>query len=170
MISDDQMVALKKWLLKHRDKMKFVVSSVPFVGEVATNVDTWSGPAFKTQRDEIIDHIATARIAKLTFLVGDMHNSYHAKMTVTKEADTDSIVIHELMSSPINQTCKAKISDYIQKGVRKTASGRHYRTKIVNFYNAHSNAMLISVESPKVKYEIFRTKKTRSELFGTFRP
>ena len=165
MISNNQMSQFKKWLLKHKDQLKFVVSSVPFVGELTTKIDTWCAPAFSAQREEIIDYIVKNGIERLTFLTGDMHNSYHATMHVDGH-----VVIHELMSSPINQLDKASKDDYVWNVVKVTPSGYSYKSKISKFYNAHSNAMLIRVDGGKVSYEIFRTKKTRKEKTGTFKP
>lgn len=164
-IGDAQMAALKKWLISHKDKLKFIVSSVPFVMEVKGDDDKWGAPAFKEQRSEVIEHLVNNGIGRLVFLTGDMHSSYHAKMTID-----GALEVHELMSSPINQLQKTAIDQYQQPVVQETPAGHKYSSRILKFFSEHSNAMLINVNSGKVSYKIFRTKKTQIVKSGSFMP
>ena len=98
MICEDQLQRFEKWLTdeSHKDKLKFVVSSVPFVAEVRPikrkddseeshgAVDKWCGERFKKQRERIIEFIFTRNIRRLVFLCGDMHCCYHATMRIGK--------------------------------------------------------------------------------------
>jgi len=165
MISDEQMRAFTRWLTKHKDALKFVVSSVPFVGEISNDNDKWCAPAFESQRNEIIDHVVSTSSSSPTFLTGDMHNSYHATMTVDS-----TTVIHELMSSPINQLQKTGIGRYARNVQKTTGGGHAYTSKILKFYNDHSNAMIVGVDQGTISYEIFRTKKTKKVRSGEFTP
>lgn len=157
-IGDAQLAALKKWLVEHKDAQKFVVSSVPFVMEVLNDEDKWGAPAFLAQRNEVIDHIVEKDIGRLTFLTGDMHSSYHAKMTINGDK-----VINELMSSPINQLQKSSLDRYRQRVPQVTGAGNGYTSRIVKFFSEHSNAMLVDVDldEDEISYKIFRTKKSR---------
>lgn len=167
-ISKEQMTQLKKWLLKYSDVPKFIVSSVPFVAHVRRSDDKWSSEKFLHQRDQLIEFMVDKGIRKVVFLTGDMHNSYHATLDVVSERG--QLTIHELMSSPLNQLEKSSFDKYDPAHEGETASGVKY-TSIISrseFYNAHSNAMLISVKGGQVGWEIFRTKKSRVEKHGSF--
>jgi phosphodiesterase/alkaline phosphatase D-like protein len=168
LMGDDQLRAFKSWLSEHKNDVKFVVTSVPFVGEVRNSDDKWSAPAFKQQKDSIVDHIAANEIGKLIFLTGDMHNSYHGTMRIT--GLSSSLVVHELMSSPINQLHKTSFDRYISGQTRTTESGTKYKSVIKRseFYSDHSNAMVVAVDEGEVKWEIFRTKRSRKVKSGSF--
>jgi phosphodiesterase/alkaline phosphatase D-like protein len=164
-IGDSQMTAFKNWLLKYKDQLKFVVTSVPFIMGVKNDKDKWSAPAFEHQRDEVIDHLASNDIGKLVFLTGDMHASYHSKMAIN-----DKLEIHELMSSPINQLQKTGIDEFKRKSDGQTEKGNSYSGRIAKFYSNHSNAMMIGVNQNELSYQIFRTKKSKIVRSGSFTP
>ncbi len=164
-VANEQMAAFKKWLLKFRSELKFVISSVPFVMDVANDDDKWSAPAFEDQRHEIIDHLMNKQIGRLVFLTGDMHCSYHATMTIDGAQQ-----IHELMSSPINQLQKSEIDQFEQGVVHKTPGGHQYLGKINSFFGDHSNAMMVDVDQGAVAYEIFRTKRSKTVKNASFVP
>lgn len=165
MIGDSQMRALKLWLTKYATDPKFVVTSVPFVTDVKTD-DKWSAAAYRPQRDEIIDHLARHEIRGVTFLTGDMHNSYHATMDIGPAGE--ELRVHELMSSPINQIGKRTLDAYDQGNVHRTSTGTAYRSRIHRFYDQHSNAMTVTVEGRKVSWTIFRTKRRQKARSGAF--
>ncbi len=173
-IGDEQMEVLKEWLIKYSTDQKFIVSSVPFVGQVRGSKDKWCSNPYKHQREEIIDFIAKENIDRIVFLTGDMHNSYHPEMEI-KKSNGKKIVIHELMSSPINQLSKSSTSSYKMNYSSKTAEGTGYTSTIGqdSFYNKHSNIMAISLINDQnvsqITFEIFRTsKKKPPEITGTF--
>jgi phosphodiesterase/alkaline phosphatase D-like protein len=113
-IDKDQMVQLLQWMTDHRQDLKFVVTSVPFVAEInetaaeavptwnrrarhlpAANAperpanpanDKWNAARFRRQRDQIIDHVAAGNIERLVFLTGDMHCCYHATMRIGEQS------------------------------------------------------------------------------------
>ncbi|MEA3275271.1 MAG: alkaline phosphatase D family protein, partial [Pseudomonadota bacterium] len=108
----------------------------------------------------VLGHIFKHGIEKVTFLTGDMHNSYHAEMTLKKGDKT--IRINELMSSPLNQIQKTSPGRYRPERNKKSKGDKFsYSSAIKKFYNDHSNAMLVTVDGNKVDYEIFRTRKLR---------
>ena len=168
MIDHVQMGRFKSWLTRNKNSVKFVISSVPFVGHVINNKDKWCSPAFRAQREEIITHILDKEITGVIFLTGDMHNSYHATMDVVSE--NKQAIIHELMSSPINQTSKSSFGKYLTPKVRSAAKFT-YTSKINKgeFFNDHSNAMLLKVKGRSVSWEVFRARNgDRKEIVGTF--
>ncbi len=170
MIDDVQMGHLKRWLTRHRDAVKFVISSVPFVGHVENSNDKWCGDSFRSQREEIIEHILVKEISGVTFLTGDMHNSYHATMEVASEER--AITIHELMSSPINQMSKSSLGKYVTNSTVTSKNSLFKYTSKINqteFYNDHSNIVMVKVRNNKITYEIIRTKNgDRKELVGSY--
>lgn len=159
-ISPDQMRRFRNWLRNHANEKKFVVTSVPFVAQPRTSKDKWS--YFSEQRHEIIDYVFDHGIKRLVFLCGDQHNSHYATMRLTD--GSKSSTIHELMSSPVNQIQKSRYSDYVSPYNATTAKGTQYTVTIKrsDFYNAHSNAMAISVSGNQVRHRIFRTKSRNS--------
>ena len=157
-VSPQQMTRLKDWLKTNRDAVKFVATAVPFVGEARSGEDKWTGSSFRRQRDEVIDFLAAERIGKLVFLTGDMHCSYHATMTIPQAAGP--LVIHELMSSPINQVANG-IHSLRTSVVAKTEGGVDYSVNLKEseFYGAHSNVMNIQATSAgQVSWNVYRTK------------
>lgn len=167
-VGPTQEAALLAWAAANRDRLRFVVSSVPFVAEPRSDSsDKWCSGPFLPQRSRIVgelDRIGGA--GKIVFLVGDMHNSHHAQLDVSPSGT----VIHELMSSPLNQLDKSTLDRYVTPGpVHPIPGGRTYSTRITSLYAKHSNAMLVSVDpaAQAVRWEVFRTKQTaRRELTG----
>lgn len=172
MIGHQQLDRLLAWLSTHRDAVKFVVTSVPFVTEITNTDDKWSSPPYRPQRDRILEHIADEKIPGVVFLTGDMHNSHHAEMTLQRGPDT--LVLHELMSSPISQLGKQSRSRYLTDQAFSLSNGWAYSTRFAmsrgeeEFFTGHSNAVHVSVAGREVGYTVFRTKKSRDEMTGQF--
>jgi phosphodiesterase/alkaline phosphatase D-like protein len=167
-ISPTQMSRFQAWLKKYKDDVKFVVTSVPFVGEIRDpGKDKWCSGIFKKQREGILRFIIEQKVTGLTFLTGDMHNSYHATMDLTANDGSHSVTLHELMSSPLNQLGKTTFDAYVSDNETPfTADGFSYLTRLSSgeFYCEHSNAMVIGVNGRKVDYRMFRTKKPTQKL------
>ncbi len=170
MIDEKQQGRLFEWLIKHKNKVKFIVSSVPFVGVIKDdNDDKWCSKPYQDQRNEIISFIHENKIQRTCFLTGDMHNSYHAKLTVTD--NTRNTYIHELMSSPINQITPNTNLDsrYATKSSGKNhwqlPSGHQVVSRITrnSFYGNHSNITAVEVvDTQTIKYKVYRTSNQSS--------
>jgi phosphodiesterase/alkaline phosphatase D-like protein len=162
MIGVPQMNHFFEWLQTHRNAVKFVISSGPFVGEVRNSSDKWSGETFRAQREQIIDFIAEHDLPNIIFLTGDRHNSYHATMDITR-AEGNHVIVHELMSSPINQLSKRALHHYHPTLQSKTGRGTPYTCQIdvETYYATHSNMMWVQVTGNVVNFEIYRTKKEK---------
>jgi phosphodiesterase/alkaline phosphatase D-like protein len=176
MISQEQFRRLDGWLKKNRERQLFIVTSVPFVTHVRNEDDKWSSPSYRWQREKVLELIWKHETERICFLTGDMHNSYHATMTLTgnTEEGPKELVVHELMSSPVNQLGKNRIDRYDQ-GLEKPINQKlpfKYATKLLTgeFYTGHSNAMVVNVFKTKVSYEVHRTKKSKikAEMAGGF--
>jgi phosphodiesterase/alkaline phosphatase D-like protein len=157
-ISSQQMDRLKQWLVANREAVKFIATSVPFVGEPRTGDDKWNGSQFRAQRDELIGFIASERIGRVVFLTGDMHCSYHSTMTID-HAD-GPLVLHELMSSPLNQVGNG-IHGFRTSATGRTAAGVNYRVELKEdeFYGRHSNLVHVEVGAGGlVSWSVYRTK------------
>jgi alkaline phosphatase D len=154
MIDDDQMAALGCWLRKHQKAMKFVVSSVPFVGQLrerdaetspsADPQDKWCGEHFRAQRDEIIDLVHQSEVERLTFLVGDMHCTYHATLRVGRP--DRRFTIHELAAGPINQVQFTPRSAFHDPYHGRTGAGLPYSCVMRSFQGAAAAVLRIHVE------------------------
>ncbi len=92
MISADQIRALKRWLKDGSDRVKLVVTSVPFFPDSASGEgsDKWSG--FQTQREELLQHIEENQIRKVVFCSGDVHASLSVQLTSPSGLKITSIV------------------------------------------------------------------------------
>ncbi|NJO37095.1 MAG: hypothetical protein HC871_05045 [Rhizobiales bacterium] len=180
MIGDEQMQALKDWLTKDEDnRLRFVVSSVPFVAEVlresgdgraATDRsdDKWSGAPFRRQREEIIELIDAKRIEHVVFLVGDMHCAYHASMTIGQGRRWERLRIHELAGGPINQLQQGRRRQFVTAASHTTRQGKvPYDIRLHQFHSGANAVMHIEVDSvedahlgknvPEVRWRVIRT-------------
>lgn len=115
MISEAQEQDLKTWLQTHATKMKFIVTAIPFVGNIDGIIgpvisifaeDKWDSSQFEDQRNRIIQFIAENNIHRTTFLTGDLHCSYHAELKV--QTNNRTFVIHEIMGSSVKHSLHAK--------------------------------------------------------------
>ena len=163
-IDRDQMRALLKWLTEHRNALKFVVTSVPFVAEINISAaditydwydpgrnseqDKWTAPQFKDQREEIIEHIQCDKIEHLVFLTGDMHCCYHATMRIGKGATRyESTVVHELAGGPVNQLQLGRAADFARhRKARTSAHNIDYEVTLERFHGDVSAVMHVRVD------------------------
>lgn len=109
-ISDDQMAAIKAWLLDGRDRVKILASSVlifpdsskfnpdevlPSGQAAILNSDQWCG--FRTQQFELLDFIRNHHLRRVVFLSGDVHASFSAKLT---HREDPTFQVLSIVSSP----------------------------------------------------------------------
>jgi phosphodiesterase/alkaline phosphatase D-like protein len=162
-IDRDQMRALLSWLCKHKNALKFVVTSVPFVAELTvrpaeekldwydpsrnSEQDKWTAPAFRAQREEIIEHINRCGIEHLVFLTGDMHCCYHATMRIGKGATGyASTVVHELAGGPVNQLQLARATEFARHRKARTSGEVPYEVTLERFHGDVSAVMHVKVD------------------------
>lgn len=164
MIAPAQLAELLAWLKKHKDRIKFIVTSVPFVAEVKDpDKDKWCDKAYDEQRGSILAEIVNNDIGKVVFLTGDMHAALHATLEVHDPNTQKRRTVHELMSSPINQmTPDWPVTRQFDPAppMRKLQNGLHLTSRIdVNTYlGKHSNVMSIEAQQTgKVRFRVFRT-------------
>jgi phosphodiesterase/alkaline phosphatase D-like protein len=171
MIDPIQLSTFKRWLKTHKTQLKFVITSVPFVGEVKKpRKNKWCDPAFDVQRADIFGHILKEGIENTIFLTGDMHTTYQASLTFSNGAQRGEI--HELMYSPINQiTPETPLKKHYIPDHRTTIDGISIHSKIDagSYYGDHSHVMVIEVDGDKVNYQIYRTTRDDKGPAGTIR-
>jgi hypothetical protein len=181
MIGDSQLELLENWLLENPRALKFVVSGVPFVAQLRPGAasraavgeddreDKWSGAAFRSQRDRIIDFIHVHGTARVVFLVGDMHCTYHATMRVGRPAKRVSI--HEIAAGPISQvqfTERRRFHDHF-RGV--TAEGTPFTTILRSFHGATAAVMHLAVDpATAAGVEPASPLRLRWKVIATSRP
>ena len=96
-IGDLQMEELLEWLRDGSQRVKFVVTSVPFFPDTKKeNEDKWSG--YKQQRDQIIECIQNNNVQKVVFLSGDVHCSMAAELDIS-EPNGAPLKIYSIISS-----------------------------------------------------------------------
>lgn len=162
LLGKDQMQAFKDWLIQHKSELKFVVCAVPFVAEVTVSDDKWSGRPFRKQREHIMNFLLNEKIDNLIFLSGDMHHSYYAKLEIRQRNGGSKVLVHELMSSPINNRVRRDFSSQYDNG--KSHQSEDYDLDYIteiheqDIYASHSNVTLVRVNDTEVRYEIYRTR------------
>ncbi len=167
-ISPDQERDLYAWMRANPDAVKFVITPLPFVGDITKLAETfgeakWSSRRYRGQRERILDFIAENEIRGLVFLTGDMHASYHAEMKITRPDDR-VIMVHELMSSPVYHRWRPFWGTGLRNRVRKIKlpGGSRARGKIDRIYPL-SAAMKIDVDPARrtIGWTIHSLKKRR---------
>ena len=167
MLSDNQLEEFKGWLTDEPGRLKFVVSSVPFVAEVrrtsdegrthereksSSSLDKWSGEPFRKQREEIIDFIHEHEVRHVVFLVGDMHCCYHATMRVGHPRART--VLHELAGGPIYQLRTGHRSHFFSLHEGRTAGGCRFRSHLEQVHGGSSAVMKLQVQFDPYRFEI----------------
>lgn len=168
MISQGQMRALKAWLLAHKDAVKFVISAVPFVAEVLNSGDKWNGKTFLAQRGEILDFVAEHGIRGLVFLTDDMHSVYHA---VLRFSDPLAPLVHELMSSPLNQIQVSSKNYFQDPPPGRTTPDKKltYQGQVHEFFGEEPNVMAVEVQGREVRFRVHCTRRDKNKaLQGSF--
>lgn len=173
MLDEAQLALLLHWLDEHRDRIKFVVSSVPFLAELGDapglaeeRDDKWTGRFYRGQRDQILDFLHERGIGRLVFLVGDMHCTYH----VTTQLGTTGqrVLVHELAGGPIHQAQYAARGDFREEVLGRTSrGGAPLRTWLRAFSGSAAGVLRVSV-SPGRRPEIrWRVVPTSAPLHGS---
>ena len=87
-------------------------------------------------------------------------------------SDNRTTTIHELMSSPINQSSKSSLGKYVTHLTIKSSDESFKYSSNINrsdFYNEHSNIMMVKVRRNKITYEVIRTSNgDRKEMDGSY--
>lgn len=103
MINNEQMEALKEFLLNKKDRVKCVVTATPFLYDHPTSFDKFGGDLYIHQKKEIMEFIYDNDIEKSVFISGDIHYRYSGYATRKKTAfgGKKDIKIHEIITSPL---------------------------------------------------------------------
>ncbi len=169
MVGPTQLRRFRNWLLAHRDDLKLVVTPVPFVVDVLRprpGHDKWSGDPYRGQREALLDFIGSNAIRPPVFLTGDMHNSYHATMTLKR--GYRSLVLHELMASPLSQVSghRGSIGRFLMDRKVTLPNGWSYRTTFsrgaggqLHHYREASNVMHVQVDGDRVRFRVYPTRR-----------
>ncbi|WP_410498158.1 alkaline phosphatase D family protein [Chitinibacter sp. S2-10] len=86
MVKQAQMVALLAWLSDKPERVKMVVSSVPFMPDLTSDSDDKWG-AYLPERTQVLDHIRTKKIRKVCFVSGDVHCSFTSQLTSPDDSE-----------------------------------------------------------------------------------
>ena len=166
MISEAQREALFAWLLLHRERPKFIITSTPFLVETVGAAEKWCGPEFSRQRHQIIDFLGAEKLANVAFLSGDIHASCHAEMEI-QAVDGEFFRLHELCASPLNGTLQRSLRAFHHSAQRTTEEGTRYRVRLDKgsflgkpAWGGTSNSafMLVTVDGNQVTYDLHRSR------------
>jgi alkaline phosphatase D len=121
MIKSVQMIALLQWLSEGSDRVKMIVTSVPFIPDLRTDADDKWG-AYLAERSKILDHILANKIRRVAFVSGDVHCSFTSQITAP---DDPQFRVYSIISSSLFWPYPhMEKSDFIFKGELAT-SGKH---------------------------------------------
>ncbi|MFZ5605409.1 MAG: alkaline phosphatase D family protein [Pseudomonadota bacterium] len=121
MIKSVQMNALLQWLSEGSDRVKMIVTSVPFIPDLRTDADDKWG-AYLAERSKILDHILANKIRRVAFVSGDVHCSFTSQITAP---DDPQFRVYSIISSSLFWPYPhMEKSDFIFKGELAT-SGKH---------------------------------------------
>jgi alkaline phosphatase D len=123
MIKKGQMAALLAWLSDGSGRAKMVVSSVPFIPDLTSDADDKWG-AYLPERTQILDHILTNKIRKVSFVSGDVHCSFTAQLT--SPSDPDFKVFSIISSSFFWPYPHMEQSDFVLKGALTVSGSNQY--------------------------------------------
>lgn len=160
MISEEQMEALKNWMLEHKDAAKFIVTPVPFIAIKETFFsEYWSSETYLHQKEELLSFIKINNIGKLVFLTGQGNASLHSTLTI-KLPNNESIVLHELMCGALAhyEAAICNYDDFVwYQKQRKTDLEYEYNLKSGNGEKDPS-VMSISLEEGVLSYTAYSTR------------
>lgn len=162
-ISDQQMNALKAWLIDGSGRVKIMASSVPvFPGTKSSKGDKWSG--FPDQQSELLDFIWEHQIPRVVMLSGDVHSSLSAEL-VRRGDDSGFKIIGVTSSSyywpyPHNPRREFDLHGVIESN----RSSNVYQ--VVNVGDVHStdNFTRVTASLTRIKVDVYGRK---GEQLGT---
>lgn len=94
MVGQVQMRALKRWLRRATNRVKLIVTSVPFFPDSTRSgrSDKWSG--FPDQRKQLLEFIDRHQIHRVVFCSGDIHAAVSVELR-----STSGLIINSVVSS-----------------------------------------------------------------------
>ncbi|MDX1416423.1 MAG: alkaline phosphatase D family protein [Candidatus Promineifilaceae bacterium] len=156
-MSDEQLDALRSWLVDGSGLIKFVVTSVPFFPDPVSESDRkdkWSGSP--TQRGQVLDVIRDHDVPKVVFLGGDYHRSLTSE--VVSPGKPDFRVLSVVSSAFYWPYPHGKWIGYQTKGPLTAVSANEY--EMVNSSKAveTDNFTRITADPQQLRIEIFSRK------------
>jgi alkaline phosphatase D len=154
MINDSQMKALLDWLNDGSGRIKFVVTSVPFIPDTSNDSsDKWN--AFPDQRAQILEHIRAHAIQKVIFVSGDVHCSFVSELKV---GPGSNLKIHSIVSSSFFWPYPhSKQSDFLFDAVIQAGTG-NYACKRISEVHSDDNFARIDATPKTVKVQFYERK------------
>lgn len=161
MISEEQMTALKEWLVDDSSRVKFIASSVPFFPDSKQDGDDkWAG--FPTQRSEILEFIRQNKVKRVVFLSGDIHASMSADLVSPQEPDFKVIsVISSPFFWPYPQITRRA---FILSGSLPLETPIEYEVVNAGPVHGEDNFTRVEVDLNGLQVEVFSRK---GKLLGT---
>ena len=101
-ISIKQMDTFLKWLELKQDRMKIVVSPVPFILQPKGRIEKWGDPVFKDQYMQVMNKLIELEDEKVLFVTGDYHSAIHSTF-IAESNSGKTMKWHEFMAGPLNQ-------------------------------------------------------------------
>ena len=153
-ISPTQLDALLCWLADGSERVKVIVTAVPFWE--STSNDKWHG--FIAQRDRILEHIRTNHIRRVLVVSGDVHASMSSELLV---ADDSKFKIVSVVSSaffwPYFNPWRRS---FHLCGPLPSQSGRSYSVGNASEIHSADNFTLLRITPDCVRVKVFERKGT----------
>ncbi|MBE9030379.1 alkaline phosphatase family protein [filamentous cyanobacterium LEGE 11480] len=157
-LSEEQMQAVLDWLSDGADRVKFIVTTVPFFPDTKQGgEDRWSG--YKQQRDQIIDCIRRHQIQRVVFLAGDVHCSIAAELDISRD-DAAPLKIYSIISSafywPYPHTKSSQFQ--LTGSVASLTDANAYRLGKVSPVYSGDNFSRVRVSPQDIEVEVYARK------------
>jgi alkaline phosphatase D len=157
-INQDQMDALKSWLADGSGRVKLIATSVPFFPDLrGPGGDRWD--SFRTQRNEILDHIRANNVRRAVFVSGDVHSSMSAELV---RPDDPQFRIISVVSSPFFWPYPHSSKEDFQRTGNLTGAEGYQLGPGSEIYSTDSFAR-VTVDLEELRVEFFKRK---GELLG----
>ena len=151
-ISPTQLDALLCWLADGSDRVKVLVTAVPFWE--STSDDKWHG--FITQRDRILEHIRTNRIRRVLIVSGDVHASMSSELC--DAGDSKFKIVSVVSSAFFWPYFHPWEWSFHLHGQLQSQSGRIYSVDNASDIYSTDNFTLLRIKPDGVRVKVFNRK------------
>lgn len=157
MIKQTQMNALINWLSANPEKVKMIITSVPFFPDLnSDSSDKWC--AYLPERTLVLDHILKNKIRKVCFVSGDVHCSFTTQLT--SEFDVNFRVFSIISSSFFWPYPHMEKNDFILDGTISGIGENKYKISNTTSIYSDDNFARLDITPETVTVSFYNRKGT----------
>lgn len=159
MVKAEQLQALINWITDGSQRIKMIVTSVPFVPDLDDESDDkWSG--FPEQRAQILQAIDSVQNPKIVFISGDVHCSYVAQIVKSGRKKPSAYqVVSSSFFWPYPHMEKSNFSD--GKVLKTVKDGEKYVASFVTDVHSDDNFARLDIATNNIEVSFFKRKGDR---------